>query len=230
MIAVLIAHLGLGKDLEITDERGQAVTLRFVALLSGSMLQDELIIAESDFVGLFPSVGGHAFYLIGAPAESLASVERTLEKELSAFGVDVGTSAGRLAGYLAVQNTYLSTFQALGGLGLVLGTIGLTAVLLRNVLERRAELALLRAVGFVNAKIAWLVLWENAFLLCWGLLTGSLSALLAMTPHLVSTGADLPWASLGATLGGVFLIGMGTAFFAVHSAVSTPILETLRSE
>ena len=39
-----------------------------------------------------------------------------------------------------MENTYLSTFQTLGGLGLVLGTFGLAAVLLRNVLERRREL------------------------------------------------------------------------------------------
>ena len=56
--------------------------------------------------------------------------------------------AQRLAAFHRVENTYLSTFQSLGGLGLVLGTIGLAAVLLRNVLERRRELALLRAVGY----------------------------------------------------------------------------------
>ena len=29
---------------------------------------------------------------------------------------------------MAVQNTYLSTFQSLGGLGLLLGTVGLAVV------------------------------------------------------------------------------------------------------
>jgi ABC-type lipoprotein release transport system permease subunit len=53
----------------------------------------------------------------------------------------------RLANFHRVENTYLSTFQMLGGLGLILGTLGMAAVLLRNVLERRRELALLRAVG-----------------------------------------------------------------------------------
>ena len=52
-------------------------------------------------------------------------------------------TAERLAEFHAVENTYLSTFQTLGGLGLLVGTVGLAAVLLRNVLERRRELALL---------------------------------------------------------------------------------------
>ena len=38
-----------------------------------------------------------------------------------------------------MQNTYLSTFQSLGGLGLLLGTIGLAALQLRNVLEAAAS-------------------------------------------------------------------------------------------
>ena len=54
----------------------------------------------------------------------------------------------QLAQFLAVQNTYLSTFQSLGALGLLLGTIGLAVVQLRSVLERRGELALMRAGGF----------------------------------------------------------------------------------
>jgi len=35
---------------------------------------------------------------------------------------------------LEVENTYLATFQALGGLGLLLGALGLAVVLLRSVL------------------------------------------------------------------------------------------------
>ena len=156
------------------------------------------------------------------------ALSKLLESKLPGF--DVEPVADRLAAFLNVQNTYLLTFQTLGGLGLLLGTFGLATVMLRNVLERRAELALLRAVGFKNSMLAWLVLWENAFLLVWGLLAGSVSALLAMTPHLTSTGADVPWLAGGLILGGVFSIGMAAAFLAVLEAVRTPILATLRSE
>ena len=53
----------------------------------------------------------------------------------------------------------------LGGLGLVLGTLGLGAVLLRNVLERRRELALLRALGYRRADFFAMVMAENILLL-----------------------------------------------------------------
>lgn len=163
----------------------------------------------------------------GTPSEQVAGI---LETKLSPYGFDAERVADRLADFLAVQNTYLSTFQTLGGLGLLLGTLGLATVMLRNVLERRPELALLRAVGFRNGGLAWLVLWENAFLLLWGLTAGTVSALLAMTPHLLTTGADFPVWSTAAILTGVFVVGMAAALLAVWEAVRTPILATLRAE
>ena len=67
--------------------------------------------------------------------------------EAEGFGAVATGTAERLASFHRVENTYLSTFQALGGFGLLLGTVGLATVLMRNVLERRRELALLGAVG-----------------------------------------------------------------------------------
>ena len=60
----------------------------------------------------------------------------------------------RVAAYQAVIGAYLSTFQLLGGLGLLLGVLGLAVVVLRGVWERLGELALLRAVGYRTATAA----------------------------------------------------------------------------
>ena len=49
----------------------------------------------------------------------------------------------RLQDLQRVENTYLSIFQGLGGLGLLLGTAGLAVVIARNVMERAREFALL---------------------------------------------------------------------------------------
>ena len=79
------------------------------------------------------------------------------------------SAPARLAAFHRVENSYLETFRALGALGLLLGTVGLAAVLMRNVLERRRELALLRAVGYRPRHLAVMVLAENLFLLVVGL-------------------------------------------------------------
>jgi len=140
----------------------------------------------------------------------------------------VVSTADRLAAYHRVENTYLSTFQALGGLGLLLGTFGLAAVLLRNVLERRRELALLRAVGYRQRDLVLLIAAENTFLLLLGLFTGVITALLAIAPALAERGT-LPGISL-ALLGGVLLVGLLASVAAVAAAVRAPLLQVLRSE
>ena len=88
-------------------------------------------------------------------------------------GLELTPAAERLNAFNAVQNTYLSTFQVLGGLGLLLGSAGLGVVVLRNVQERRGELGLLLAVGFRRRALHWLVLSEHGALLGPGLGVGA---------------------------------------------------------
>jgi hypothetical protein len=223
-------HTGIGKTLEVPTDAGTPAVLEVAGMFDGSVFQGVLLMSEKHFLDLFPDRAGFGYFLIEiSPAQS-ADLSVLLETQLADYGFDVTRVADRLADFLAVQNTYLSTFQTLGGLGLLLGTLGLGTVMLRNVLERRGEFALLRAVGLRNVAVTKMVLAENAFLLLWGLAAGTFSALLAMGPHLMTTGADIPWRGLELMLLGVFVIGMLAALLAVREAVRTPIVQTLRSE
>lgn len=223
-------HKGLGNDIVIPDSAQRPQRLKIAGMLDGSIFQGVLLVSEEAFLKLYPDRAGYEYFLIDSGGHDANDLAQKLETGLRDYGFDAEPVSERLADFLAVQNTYLSTFQTLGGLGLLLGTFGLATVMLRNVLERRAELALLRAVGFENRSIAALVLWENVFLLAWGLLTGTGAALLAMTPHLLSIGADVPWISVLIILAAVFAAGMLAALLAVAEAVRTPIVATLRSE
>ncbi len=176
------------------------VRLQVVGLLTNSLFQGSLLVGERQFLRLFPSVSGYRFFLIDAPPSEVAQVQDLLEETLEDYGFDAQPAAERLAGFMAVQNTYLSTFQSLGGLGLLLGTVGLAMVELRSVLERRRELALMQAVGFRRARLAKMVMIENALLLIVGLAVGVAAALVAVLPHLIGGGAAIPWLFLLGTL------------------------------
>src|ERR1051326_656808 len=139
-------------------------------------------------------------FLIDAPAQRATQVSTILEDRLSDFGFDVVSTDERLANFHRVENTYLSTFQMLGGLGLVLGTFGMAAVLLRNVFERRRELALLRAVGYNSSHFAAMVITENVLMLVFGLVVGFVCALLAIAPVIFERGGHLPTVALGVLL------------------------------
>src|SRR5207302_4531669 len=138
-----VLHRKVGEDLVLNGIR-----FRIVAALHDSIFQSELLISEDQFLHLFPDAEGYRFFLLTVPPGKAQETAGVLESALSDYGFDVQSTEARLAGYHRVENTYLSTFRALGGLGLLLGTIGLGAIVLRNVLERRKELALLRAVGY----------------------------------------------------------------------------------
>jgi len=223
-------HLDLGKDLTVLDEGGRETRLRFVALLQRSVLQSELLVAEAQFVLLFPSITGQGFFLIDAPREQMADIERTLERALDRFSFDAARTSRRLAEFLAVQNTYLSTFQSLGGIGLLLGTAGLAVVLLRKLWERRGELSLMRTLGFSRVAIAGMVLSENAALLIAGLFSARFSAFVAIAPVIAAHPSGVPWCSLAATLAAVFLTGIAGGVAALVPAMRAPVLTALRAE
>src|SRR5204862_4085350 len=103
-------------------------------------------------------------------------------------------------------------------------------VLLRGVWERRAELALLLALGFRSGQLAWLVLAENALLLALGLAAGTASALLAVAPHLVGAGAQVLWLRIAGLLALVLVVGLASAGLAIVSTLRTPVLTALRRE
>jgi ABC-type lipoprotein release transport system permease subunit len=231
--AEYVLHKKLGDTIEITNDRGEKVPLRIVGLLEDSIFQSEILVSEAAFRKLFPRQAGFAFFLIDCPdgsAEQVRNVQAAVETGLADQGVRVQTAASRLQAYLAVENMYLATFQALGGLGLCLGAIGLAIILMRGVWERRGELALLRALGFGSARLGWLVLVENLTLLLLGLATGTLAALLAVAPHLAGAGAHVLWLRISLLLVLVLATGLIAGGLAVYTTLRAPLLPALRRE
>jgi ABC-type lipoprotein release transport system permease subunit len=225
-----ILHKSVGD--EIVLQHGDApVHLRIVAALSDSIFQGELLISDAHFRARFPEQQGFRFLLVDAPAARATEIANTIERTAADLGADAVPTAQRLAAFHTVENTYLSTFQTLGGLGLLVGTIGLAAVLLRNVLERRKEIALLRAVGYRASDVFTVVFAENVMLLVWGLAAGALSASIAVVPAAMERGARLPLTTGGALLvAAVLVAGLLSSAIATYIAVRMPLVGALRSE
>jgi hypothetical protein len=225
-----VLHRGVGDDF-VLNRGGRSITLRFVAALRDSIFQSDLLMSESNFVRLFPEQSGYQFLLVDAGATSLGPVRSTLENALSDFGGDATGTSERLAAFHQVENTFISTFQALGSLGLLLGTLGLGTVILRNMLERRRELALLGAVGYGRAHVMLMVAAESAVLVGTGLLTGALCAALAIAPAAIERGGRPAITEAGVLLlVSVFVVAMVTSLAAMAAATRAPLLGSLRAE
>ena len=220
----------VGDAIEYTDERGRPFKVRIVGVVDRSILQGSLIVAEQHLIERFPSLSGYRMLLIDAPADRVDAVSQVLSRQLDETGLELRPAWQRLAEINAVQNTYLSIFGLVGGLGLILGSVGLATVVLRNVLERRSELAVMRAVGFSRRDLHTLVFAEHRLLLLFGLGCGVIAAVLAVSPTLASPGADVPYLSIGLTIAAVVVVGLLAVYLATQLALRGPLLGALRNE
>ena len=223
-----ILHHDPDEEFLVQDEVGNPLNLH-LHTLENSLFQSQLIISESNFTKYFPSQNGYQFFLIKTPPELREETAQILEKGLGDYGFDLTSASARLASYRAVENTYISTFQSLGGLGVLLGTFGLALVLFRNIIERRGELATLRAFGFSRRLLSRMLFLESCFLLTVGMLIGivaGLVAILATHGHFPA----FPWVSLTITLLFIFGFGIIANAVAVAVALRSPLLATLKSE
>jgi ABC-type lipoprotein release transport system permease subunit len=225
-----VFHLAVGDDFVMQGPDGQPLRLRIVASLRDSVLQSELIMSEAQFTRLFPRTDGYRVFLIGTEPERAPAVSSALEDQLQDFGMDVQSTAERLASFHRVENTFLTTFQALGALGLVLGTLGLGTVLLRNVLERRRELAVLQATGYRRSHLVQMVMAESAFLLACGLALGVLCAGVAIAPAYMARAQAFPILATLGLLAAVLAAGMLSTVMATRAVATSPLLEALKNE
>ena len=221
----------LGDSILYPDGRGGNVELRIVGLIENSILQGNLLMSDSNYKRVFPNEGGYRFFLVDVTGEtSPDEMSSEIMKSLEGQGMSLEPSDVRLAAYSRVQNTYITIFSVLGGLGTLLGTAGVGIVIARNVIERRRELALMLAIGFRRNLLMVMLLVEHSVLLVGGVAIGLIAALLTISPSLMEATTSLP-------LEGIILISalisLGGMFFCLISAklsLRGPLLESISNE
>ncbi|MCK5803525.1 MAG: ABC transporter permease, partial [Lentisphaeria bacterium] len=220
----------IGEILPIQDEMGRTVNLRLVGGTVASVLQGNVLISRTHFQHLFPSFGGTRVLLVDCPPDKRKEGADALRGALHDYGLDLIPCTERLAGFHMVENTYLDIFLALGALGLVLGSVGLACVLVRNALERRSELALLRATGFSLPRLSRMLLAEHAFLLILGVLCGTAAGITAILPAIASPDGNPTPIPVALMILAVLGFGLLWVWLAARLALRGPLLPALRDE
>jgi putative ABC transport system permease protein len=228
------AMFALGKSqggiITVPDSRGEPVKLQIMGLLAGSVLQGNVIISEENFIRLYPDTKGYRYFLVDVPAARAEKFRKLAVEQLSTRDFALTPATERLAQFQAVQNTYLTIFSTLGGLALLLSTIGLAVLVARNVMERRAEFATLTASGFRPGQLRLMVLAEHWFLFFAAIGLGCGAAVIAVWPNLKLAGAGgIPLGTLALILAA--LLGGGLAFCALAArlAITRRITTALRA-
>jgi ABC-type antimicrobial peptide transport system permease subunit len=144
--------------------------------------------------------------------------------------VEIENTSDRLAMFNQVENTYLSIFLLLGGLAMILGTVGLGVSLARNILDRSQEIGILRAIGYRKAKIMGIITYEHLILLLIGTLTGAITAFVATLPSILSEFVQASWQTAAIIVGLILINGILWIYGITRNSLRKNLLVSLRSE
>jgi len=221
-----------GAVLTYRDELGKEVSVKLMGCLPMrlSVFQGSILVPEAAFTRLYPSESGFRTFLIDVPAQRQEELAATLQKTFERSGMDVVPALERLREFYTVESTYLGMFLVLGGMGVTLGGIGMGIVMLRNLLERRGELAMLGVVGYSRHTLLRVLLFEHAALLLAGTGIGAGAATVAMLPSVIASASQLPLGLQAAILLLVMLSGAGSMTLALLFGRPGDHLDALRNE
>jgi len=230
-----VIQWGLGKKvgdtLEYTNEMGEPLKLLLVGGLAPSIFQGNVIISEKQFLSHFPSSSGSNVFLVEGDPDKAEDISTDLKATFRDHGWEMTHTEQRLAEFNSVSNTYLSIFLILGSFGLILGTFGLAIILVRNIRERRKEIALMTSAGFSRQKIRVIISGEYIVLLVTGIMGGFITAVVSTLPVFVSSSSDVSLSFIGGLTAIILLNGLLWIWLlSGYHIRSLGIIEDLRNE
>ena len=183
-----------GDRIDYTDEQGNTFQIEIAGTLTGSVFQGSFIVDEQRYLERFPSTGGYQLFL-AETSNDLTETRNILQRALTDLGATVTTTSERLAAFNSVENTYISIFNVLGGLGVILGAAGLGIITARNLAERKNEFTQLYQIGISRKIIRSLIVRETRQFILWAIGIGLLAAIISILPSLPAAGllTTLAW-------------------------------------
>jgi len=220
----------VGDTLTYTDEKGKDMKLKLIGGLANSIFQGNVLIDESHFLEHYPFNSGTHVLLVEGDRDRKAQIEEELNRAFRSQGLNLIDTADRLASFNEIQNTYLSIFLILGGLGMILGAVGLGVSLARNIMDRRQELAIMKAIGYRTRTILRLLTMEHMILLAFGTIAGALTAFIATMPSIMSQFVDASWQTALVIILLIVANGLFWTILIARQNLKKQLLDSLRTE
>jgi len=208
----------LGDSIKYVNEQGDSIYLVLVGGLANSVFQGNLIVSEENFRQNFPSNSGSKIILADVNAKQSEGLKENLEGALRNYGVDIEYADERLATFNSITNTYLDIFVALGGIALILGTLGIAIILIRSISSRKKQYAMMQAYGISLKTIRRIILIEFMIVMFAGIVIGLLASLIAGLPGFLAANGEIPIGLLSSII--LILALNGFVWIFIGSAIS----------
>jgi putative ABC transport system permease protein len=161
-------------------------------------------------------------------------VARRLQGELVANGVEAESFLSRVEDFQQTNLQFFQLMQSYLALGLLVGIAGLGVVMVRAVRERRRDVGVLRALGFLPHQVRRAFVLESGFVAFQGILIGVVLALIT-AKQLVATGEfgedigfEVPWTQIALLTGIALVAALLATAWPAQEASKTPPAVALR--
>jgi len=168
----------LGDTLVYQGEKGKTVNIVLAGTIKNSIFQGYILIDKSLFKEIWSEISGSEVLLVKVPDENIATTKTILSQALYNYGIRITTTNERMKMFNSVNDTYLTIFFTLGGLGLLLGIFSFIIVLRKNIVARKNEFMLLSSLGFDKKRMIYLLYKELIIVPVCALLFGILGSFL----------------------------------------------------
>jgi putative ABC transport system permease protein len=166
--------------------------------------------------------------------EDTETVSKAFEKNYLELGLQTTDLVGIVNSFISVFNNMMYLMEGFLGIGLLVGIAGIGIISYRNVIERRQQIGMLRAIGFKKSMIAKSFLIETSFITILGIVIGILLGIGVGWQMYVDfyqgAGAsfNIPWMNLLAIAIIAYLATVIFTFYPSLKAAKIPPAEALR--
>ncbi len=184
---------------EVTEEY-QVIGIMDQSTMNGAFMSRENVIAEFGFMGMANSM----FLVDVDDGEDIQATADALEKDFAALGMNSIIVEDMVESSLEMMNSMFVLFELYLYMGMVVGVAGLGIITIRSVVERTAEIGILRSIGFKKSNVRNAFLIEILFIATMGVLIGTLAGIMIsyeiFNVMMSDMGGDIeyviPWAKI----------------------------------
>jgi putative ABC transport system permease protein len=163
----------VGGKITITDSGGQNKTRELTVIgIMDQMFFFNGIIMQKDIVD--NEYGGVDSMIVVKlkPGEDADSVAKEFEKNYLQLGLQTFDMKGIINTILTLTNNIMYLMEGFLGIGLLVGIAGIGIISYRNVVERRQQIGMLRAIGFKKRMVTKSFLIETSFVTILAIIIG----------------------------------------------------------
>lgn len=163
----------VGGTITITDMGGQNQTrvLTVIGVMDQMFFFQGIMVQKDVVRNEYGGVDSIVLIELGE-GEDTDIVAKAFEKHYLELGLQTSDLAGIINSFISLFNNMLYLMEGFLGIGLLVGIAGIGIISYRNVIERRQQIGMLRAIGFKRRMITKSFLIETSFITILGILIG----------------------------------------------------------